>query len=357
MSIGGKPLHLPWNQDSHYWLCVLPAGGSAPAALAHGLLALGAKERNDARTRYVMSADKDWSASWKKIHAVLSEAGALQYAQVSIVPGANEPEEPQVLLNLSTPAQIDAIAGSLWLGDALLANQVHCYLQPVLSGADKIFGYESFARVKLGSGEVIGGEAIVNAAHALSIEFAIDRLLHVQAIKTFVASHFDGFLFVNFFPGFIQRPDVYLEGISETVRAYGIVPKHVVLDLTKSETPRDLQHLKRVTEYCRTKGYAVALDDVESVSNARALVEDLRPDYVKLDMKLVARVGHGPEREIIREIVESCHKLGSMVLAEGVESLEIFNELKELRVDLFQGYYFSPPVPVEEVQKRGKGAA
>lgn len=351
-SLGSKQLHLPWNQSDHYWLSVLPQDGPAPTTLTQALAALGMIERRGARLRYIIAAGKEWAEKWNGVYAALSQHNYLTHCEVSIVPADDEPEESQVLLHLSSPQQAQGIAESLWLGNALLTNEIYCYLQPVISVNDRVFGYESFARVRMPGGEIIAGAAIVRAARALCIEYAIDRQLQVQAIKTFAASHFDGFLFVNFFPGFIQRPEVYLEGLTETVRAYNVVPKHVVLDFTRSETPRDVQHMKRVSEYCRSKGYALALDDVESVANVRTLLSDIRPDYVKLDMKLVQRVSNPQERDAIREIVEKCHAVGTLVVAEGVESEAILHELKALSVDLFQGYYFSPPVPVEEVQRQ-----
>src|SRR5256885_879724 len=84
------------------------------------------------------------------------------------------------------------------------------------------------AGLKKLDGSILAGDKIIPASKALGIEHMIDRHLQVQAIKTFVSSAFNGFLFVNFFPGFIHRPSVYLEGLSETVKSFGVVPKHIV---------------------------------------------------------------------------------------------------------------------------------
>jgi EAL domain-containing protein (putative c-di-GMP-specific phosphodiesterase class I) len=232
-----------------------------------------------------------------------------------------------------------------------------CYLQPVVSSKDKVFGYESFARVRSAEGDIIGGEQIVAASKVLGIEYVVDRHLHVQAIKTFADSNFNGFLFVNFFSGFIHRPEVYLEGLTESVKKYGIVAKHIVLDITKAETIRDIRHMRSVVEYARSRGYTVALDDMASVEAAQKLIPDIRPDFVKIDMQLVRKVSSPGKRETIRTIVEMAHASASTVIAEGVETDEVFQALKALGVDLYQGYLFSPPVPVETALKRGGAAA
>ncbi|MDE3037336.1 MAG: EAL domain-containing protein, partial [Pseudomonadota bacterium] len=193
------------------------------------------------------------------------------------------------------------------------------------------------------------------ASHALGIQHVIDRHLQVQAIRTFVSSEFNGFLFVNFFPGFIQRPAVYLEGLSETARNFGVIAKHIVLDFTRSEMPRDITHLKSVCEYGRSRGYSIALDDVESVEVAKKLLPEIRPDFVKIDMRLARQAADPAARNIIRRLVELAHAGSSTVIGEGIETEDIYQALRQLGVDLFQGYLFAPPMPIEAALKRSAG--
>lgn len=346
-----KPLHLPWNQSQQYWLCVLPRAAD-PSPLAVSLKAIGMQELREGSTSgFALLTEQHWAQSWGVIYQALEAAGALSQVDAAVVSADSALDAMPIEMARKPCDQIQRIAQSLWLGEALMHGDVLCYLQPVVAGNDRVFGYESFARVRKADGTIIGGASIVEACKALSIEYTMDRQLQVQAIKTFVESEFAGSLFVNFFPGFIQRPEVYLEGLNDTVRAHGVVPKHVVLDVTRSEST-DMQQLKRVCDYCRTKGYALALDDVESPQHARILTEGVRPDYVKMDMKLVHKVSQPTAREAIRSIVECCHQVGAMVIAEGVETEEVLKQLKDLQVDLFQGYYFSPPVPVEQLKEK-----
>lgn len=350
-----RNFNLLWHQHDHYWLGVCSREGNFTQATMDALKSTGLMPV----TAQVMAvrAPRDWKQSWDSIHGCLTKAGMTDAVDAAVAPGDDEQLEVD-MFDWRKPGAIQSIADSLWLGDALLEDRVVCYLQPVVSARDKVCGYESFARVRGANEAVIGGDKIIAASKALSIEYMIDRHLHVQAIKTFVASDFNGFLFVNFFPGFIHRPSVYLEGLSETAKSFGVVAKNIVLDFTKSETPRDLAHLKGVCEYGRQRGYSIALDDIESVEAVRKLLPDIRPDFVKIDMRLVRRVGEPAARDVIREIVELVHGAGGTVIGEGVETEDVHQQLKGLGVDLFQGYLFSPPVPVETVLKKsGVGAA
>ena len=292
---------------------------------------------------------KEWVALWSKAYELLQQANLLYAVEVEI----NTDEVSSA--PRKTPQQIQHIAESLWLGEALLDDRVMCYFQPIMSRQDKVFGYESFARARMADSTVVAGNKIVPASKALGIEYMIDRQLHVQAIQTFAKSACAGFLFINFFPGFIHRPAVYLEGLSEAAKLYGIVPQHLVLEFTRAETQSDLQHLKNVCEYGRSKGYSIALDDIMTLEGARKLIPEIKPDFVKIDMQPPAKIHDPGWMKTIGKIAELVHASGGTVVGEGIESAELHQQLKNVGVDLFQGYLFSPPSPVEAVAQKYTG--
>jgi len=348
-----KNFNLPWHQHDEYWIAVFPKTDSFPIPVQVCLEQAGLHKTTD--DGMSVRTKRDWKTTWDKIYSGLKKIDALELVEVSFAPDAEGPVK-RADSECKEMAAIQAIAESLWLGDAMLSDRVMCYLQPVIGGNEKIFGYESFARVKATDGSIIGGDKIIAASKILGIEYMIDRMLHVEAIKTFVTSEFNGFLFVNFFPGFIHRPSVYLEGLNETAKSFGVLAKHIVLDFTNSDTPRDIAHVNSVCDYARSRGYSIALDDISSIDIARKLIPDIRPDFVKIDMHLVRKVGEPGNRDVIRALVELTHAVAGTVIAEGVETQEIFQALKILGVDLFQGYLFSPPVPVEAALVRTTGA-
>ena len=346
-----KSFNLPWHQYDQYWISVSAKGGGLPVALMQTLKSAGMQLSGNTMQ---LEADRRWKKPWDAIYEQLLKGKMAGDVQVAVTPG-HAPDDKTI--DWKSAVSIQNIADSLWLGDALIEDRILCYLQPVVSSRDKVFGYESFARVEAEDGNVIGGDKIIMASRALNIEYMIDRHLHVQAITTFVCSDFDGFLFVNLFPSFIHRPEGYLGGLSDAAKSFGIISKHVVLDFTGSESPRDVMHLRNICEYGKSRGYSVALDDIASLEGAKKLVPDIRPDFVKLDMKLTSEVEDAGKRETISRIVELVHGVGGTVIAEGVETELMYQTLKSLGVDLFQGYYFSPPVPVETVVNRSTGTS
>ena len=353
-SINGKNIQLPWNQHDKYWISVYAKTGSFTPKIS--LLLQEAGFQPSADNGMSVCTGKDWKTRWELLYSALKQSDALDAVDIAFAPDANSPAK-RTEVECKTPSAIQLTAENMWLGDAVREDRLMCYLQPVMSANDKIFGYESFARVRDADGKIIGGDKIIAASKALGIDYTIDRFLHIEAIKTFAGSDFSGFLFVNFFPGFIHRPSVYLEGLTETAKNFGIVSKNIVLDFTNSETPHDILHLKNVCDYARARGYSIALDDIASVDNAKKLVPEIRPDFIKIDMHLVQQVTEPNNREIIRALVEMAHKTASTVIAEGVETDESVPILKSLGGDLFQGYLFSAPVPVEAALARATGIA
>lgn len=345
-----KPFHLPYNQYDAYWICLWPDAELHPSSVVTQLVTYGFQKRQADREYYICPAGKHWSKTWAKLKDILTQLDG--DIKVAVIAEEHEPDQQQIAFSTRDVETINNIASCLWLGDAILRGDVLCHFQPVVAQKDKTVGYESFARARSEDGKIIGGFEIVKASRVLGIEYALDRYLHVQAIKTYIAGDLNGYLFVNFFPGFIQRPEVYLEGLSEAVRMHNIVSKQVVLDFTESEHERDLNHLKRVTDYCRSKGFAFALDDVESIENAKALVPQIKPDFVKLSRKLTSSYRRHEDMQLLNDIIDVSHKNGAVVLAEGIEDEDCYTKMQGMGVDMFQGYLFSPPGEISPANKK-----
>lgn len=341
MAVPQKSFNLPYLQHDSYFLSLFSdAGNFAP--ISGELQGIGYKKSLDGR--FMAQTSNSWAELWARTYAILQNAKLADSMEVSLTADSDLPtpdsgERKKVIA-------IQAVAENLWLGEALRDNRILCYFQPIVGEKQKIFGFESFVRAKGLDGNIIGGDKVIKASQALNIEYMIDRHLQVQAVKTFAESDCTGFLFVNFFPGFIHRPAVYLEGLSEAAKLYGIIPKHLVLEFTRSETARDMKHLKSVCDYARQQGYSVAIDDIVTVDNAKKLVSDIRPDFVKIDSHALGKLDSAATRSVISQIVELVHAVGSTIIAERVETEADYEQLKLLGVDLFQGYYFSPPAPI-----------
>ena len=340
--------NLPYNQSSQYWLAIFTSAEAddlRKALAARGFRPLAA--RPNVLTQRLAHP---WCEPWKDICAAIAIQDPEKRTDVSLIPGDVEPSLQEYGFAQKNAASLDMLCDSLWLGEAMMEDRVVCYMQPVLDKSGKVFGYESFARVAAEKG-VIGGGKIIEASKCLNIEYALDRHMHVKAIESFIASDLEGYLFINFVPGFIHRPEKYLEGLSEAVRFHGMPAKNLVLDFTHSELSRDPTHMKSIFTYCKSKGYSLSLDDISSMGAAKKIFDTIHPDFIKLDIDLVQEAKEAPQQRIVGELIALAHSCGTSVLAEGVETKAVHDELLAAGVDLFQGYLFSPPVAISALKQ------
>jgi EAL domain-containing protein (putative c-di-GMP-specific phosphodiesterase class I) len=82
------------------------------------------------------------------------------------------------------------------------------------------------------------------------------------------------------------------------------------------------------------------------------MLKDIQLDAIKLDMRFLSKgVADERGRKILKLTVKLIKELNMMVIAEGVETQEEVDYLKQIGCDAFQGFYFSKPIPVEEFEK------
>lgn len=88
----------------------------------------------------------------------------------------------------------------------------------------------------------------------------------------------------------------------------------------------------------------VAIDDFGSGCNDMSVVDAYNPKLVKLNRDLISGIDHLPDKQKnVRKLVDEFHTRGIKVVAEGVEEKEEFDFLKELGIDLYQGFYLARP--------------
>jgi EAL domain-containing protein (putative c-di-GMP-specific phosphodiesterase class I) len=198
-------------------------------------------------------------------------------------------------------------------------------------------------RGRVGRREIGGGDLFFLAESAGWLD-RLDRIAREAAIRGAGGWLGTADLYVNSNPAAIHRPQVCLAGTERAVHDTGLSPAQLVLEVVESSAITDRGHLLSVLEHHRSLGWRVALDDVGAGWSSLALVSAVRPDVVKLDKELIARLTDAGPRAVARSLIGLAHGLGAVVVAEGVESERMADEVRELGVDLGQGWFFGRPV-------------
>jgi len=339
----------PYTQAEPYWIILHGADASAATRF-------GATEMHRKPDLYGVNAGNDWIEGWKRLAEEFLPAPPESGLRAAIIAAAEIPSLQEIELLLRPVDEVHAIASNLWLANYIHEGRLICFMQDVIDRRGKKIGHEAFARIEAPGGEIIGGGAIMQASHALHMEYQVDRLMHKQAIQCFVESDLEGFLFINFLTGFIHRPEVYLEGLSQAVERHQLLPRSVALDVPLVDYAKDITKLKSIANYCHARGFALSLDDVMSTEGLAGLLHDIRPSFVKLDAKLAVDMLEPKRQGVVIEIIRLAHSAGASVLAEGVESETLHNAYLSADVDMFQGYLFGAPERCPPLPKHKKAS-
>lgn len=108
--------------------------------------------------------------------------------------------------------------------------------------------------------------------------------------------------------------------------------------------------IERINEL-RAKAIKISIDDFGTGVNSLMRLTQIPYDQIKIDSYFIANIDDFEVRELIKEIINYAHKFGREVVAEGVETEEQLNILREFNCDIIQGYYYSKPLGPNEFEQ------
>lgn len=147
----------------------------------------------------------------------------------------------------------------------------------------------------------------------------------------------------------VSRSDIYQSDLAQTllkiVHKYGLEPKQLHLELTESAYTENPNQIVGTVDHLRKLGFIIEMDDFGSGYSSLNMLNRMKLDVLKLDMKFIQSETAKPmEQGILRFVVGLGHWLNLSVVAEGVETREQLERLREVGCDYAQGYFFSKPM-------------
>jgi len=155
----------------------------------------------------------------------------------------------------------------------------------------------------------------------------------------------------------ISARDLYALNIYDTyvnlIKEFGIKTSNLKLEITESAIIEDLQKHITLINRLHEAGFEVEMDDFGSAYSSFNMLKDICVDVLKIDMNFLGNTENLERSRIILEsIVNLSRNLNMKTVAEGVETEEQFDFLRAAGCDIYQGYYFAKPLPVEEFEKK-----
>ena len=140
-----------------------------------------------------------------------------------------------------------------------------------------------------------------------------------------------------------------VQAVEDVRLRYDVARQLLNIEVTESAQGEDEKFLQGEIARFRAAGYEVWMDDFGSGYSSLNNVKDYVFDVLKIDMNFLRSFETNPKSAIvIRSIVNMAKELGVHTLAEGVETQEQYEFLREIGCEKLQGYLFSPPMPLDK---------
>ncbi|RIX49687.1 MAG: EAL domain-containing protein [Rhodocyclales bacterium GT-UBC] len=151
----------------------------------------------------------------------------------------------------------------------------------------------------------------------------------------------------------IQLSDENLiSDIRAILRETGFNPRHLEIELTESAVMQDSEQGIRTLNQIRDLGIKLSIDDFGTGYSSLSYLKQLPLDTLKIDRSFVIDAAVDDDASaIIKAIVAMGHSLQFDIIAEGVENIEQVELLRDVSVDILQGYYFSRPLPARQFEE------
>lgn len=243
------------------------------------------------------------------------------------------------------------------LQEALTAGQFCIYFQPKISlDTEEFIGSEALIRYINQAGEIIAPNNFIPILEEARLIKMLDLYVFEEVCKQ-----------INIWKERKLRVKPVSINLSRSTLSYhfladqllALITKHNIdislLELEVTETAEVdnqlvfSQALEKLKEY----GFSISIDDFGVRNASLSLFTTINFDILKLDRSLVKTLAQNQKaRILIRSLAVICSDLGIKLIAEGVETLEQLDILKELRCNEVQGYLFSIPLPLNDFENK-----
>ena len=235
------------------------------------------------------------------------------------------------------------------LRKALDQGEFRVYYQPILSlQTGKITGFEALTRWQRPEG-ILSPIEFIAVAEEIGLIIPMNRQLLREACQHLCSwqSEFPASppltMSVNITPREFAQPDLASE-IGKTLEQVGLDPGCLQLEIVETIAMGDAEKSGLVLAQLKALGVRLSIDDFGTGYSSLSRLRRIPVDTLKIDRAFISHMDRDLEsREIVRIIIMLAHNLGLKVVAEGTETQEHINLLKQLNCEMAQGYFFSRP--------------
>lgn len=240
------------------------------------------------------------------------------------------------------------------LRNAIDNNELLLYYQPQLDMKScKITGLEALIRWNNPNQGMISPAVFIPIAEETGLIIDIGNFVFRESASFIKQLRELGFDEVNISinVSVIQMNEKnFVSNILDIIKEFEIPPSSITLEVTESILIKSFDVIKEKLEYLRSQGFHISLDDFGTGYSSLTYLKKLPISCLKIDKSFIDDIATNEiDKGLTVSIIQIAHQLGLSVVAEGVEQMEQYHYLFDNECDSIQGYYYSKPLPVEQV--------
>ena len=240
---------------------------------------------------------------------------------------------------------------------ALLYDEFEIYIQAHVNNRQRVVGGEALVRWDHPIKGLVFPNDFIPLLESSGLIYKLDVCMwHMAAEKLSEWKKMgcsDWHISVN-----VSADDLYTVDVCEMfiglIRKYDIEPKNLILEITESTVIENLSVVRGIINTLKEYGFKIAVDDFGKGYSSLNMIVELPFDIIKFDKAFLDKSGVNEDRNrmLLKKLVDLVKYLGAEVVFEGVETEEQYKLLRNIGVDLFQGYYFAKPMPAEQFNEK-----
>lgn len=239
------------------------------------------------------------------------------------------------------------------LSNAITNNELELYYQPQVDVDKKLIGFEALLRWKHPVKGFISPEVFIPVAEKSGLIIEIGKWVMERTLQQM--SDWDRMFnlsnlkfSINISPLQLMHRD-FTQDTLLTLSHYKISPERLKFEITETTFIYDQKRIGGVIAHFSQLGIKWAIDDFGVGYSSLKSISDFAIDDIKIDKSLIMQIfKNGSAAIVVLKTIELSRDMGLNVLAEGIESEEYFEYLRDKGCHLFQGYHFARPLPAGE---------
>lgn len=279
-------------------------------------------------------------SSEQKIEAILARADlALARAQTEAVNGWAIQQNDDV---------VELQGQRHWtqvLTDLMEQEHVSFTCQPIMPLHPGMLAYHDiYARFSSVDGTVLPSDTLLAMAQRLDMVMRLEQMVILNIMRQYRAFGSNNGRWGLGLSGNLLQNSTFLIWLDHQLQKDPNTSANLVFELDEEQLERNLTGARRLFELLRRHGSRSAICNFGKGIGSFSLFRELKPDYIKLDPALITELEQDlTNQQFVRMIVDVSHRMGCLVIAEGVEQLAQKQLLQGMYVDGLQGYLIAKP--------------